>query len=510
MEPGPIVYRGGAGPAGAANSRGGGLDLGKWNLGDDVEPGSMHPRYPLLFSPWSLRGIEMKNRGVGLFVVGATSPMPGSGWMENTSDAIVPRYAALAEAGRREGMRVFAQLCHPGFKPLPGPPVIGAPPRAPSCAVYGQREPAPRHVPSVEELAELVAAFGAAAARAVAGGVDGLELHAHESFLHAQFLTPLWNTRTDRYGGSVGNRLRFVVETLEAMRAAAGGLPLGIRLKCHDGEQAGLADDGFREIIERIGASGLVDYVNLTGGDGRYHHGPTPRTEGEWLGTVASARRVAGVPVLHAGRIVTAEQAEAALREGAVDAVCMTKAHICDPHHAAKAFDGRERSVRVCTRCLQSCHGAMDRMTCVYNPVTSREGEPGWATLIPAARAKRIVVAGGGPAGCEFARVAAARGHDVVLLERGDRLGGQVRIGASSPGRGPWLRIAEYYERNLDGVDIRLGAEATVETVAALGPELVVVATGSLLLLFCLPLHTNDDAAAADAACICQDTRCVL
>jgi len=273
--------------------------------------------------------------------------------------------------------------------------------------------------------------------------------------------------------------LRFVVETLEAMRAAAGGLPLGIRLKCHDGEQAGLADDGFREIIERIGASGLVDYVNLTGGDGRFHHGPTPRPEGEWLGTVASARRVAGVPVLHAGRIVTAEQAEAALRDGAVDAVCMTKAHICDPHHAAKAFEGRERSVRVCTRCLQSCHGAMDRMTCVYNPVTSREGEPGWATLIPAARAKRIVVAGGGPAGCEFARVAAARGHDVVLLERGDRLGGQVRIGASSPGRGPWLRIAEYYERNLEGVDIRLGAEATVETVAALGPELVVVATGS-------------------------------
>jgi len=423
---------------------------------------------------------ERARGGVGLFVVGATSPMPGSGWMENTSDAIVPRYAALAEAGRREGMRVFAQLCHPGFKPLPGPPVIGAPPRAPSCAIYGQREPAPRHVPSEEELADLVAAFGAAAARAVAGGVDGLELHAHESFLHAQFLTPLWNTRTDQYGGSAENRVRFVVETLQAMRIAIGDLPLGIRIKCHDGEQDGLDRAGFHDIARRLEATGLIDYVIVSGGDGRFHHGPTPRPEAEWVPDAGALKREIQLPVMVAGRVVTVAQAEQAIASGNVDAVCMTKAHICDPHHASKAESGREREIRECTRCLQSCHGAMERMTCVYNPVTSRESEPGWAEWIPAARRQRIVVVGGGPAGCEFARVAAGRGHDVVLLEREAALGGQVRIGARSPGRGPWLRIAEYYERNLDRVDVRLGVDASAGTVMALRPDLVVVATGSV------------------------------
>ncbi len=470
----------------------------------------MHPRYPRLFEPLTLRNVALRNRivvsghfagwwvdhglpsdrfvryveerakgGVGLFVIGATSPMPGSGWITNTSDAIVPRYQAVADAGHRHGMKVFAQLCHPGFKPLPGTPIIGSAPRAATPFVHGNPLPQQRHIPSIGELETLAQAFGAAAGRAVRGGVDGIELHAHESFLHAQFLTPLWNTRTDHYGGSPENRLRFVVETLQAMRDSAGDVPLGIRVKCHDGEQAGLDHDGFRDIVLRLEATGLVDYVILTGGDGRYHHGPTPRPEAEWLPDVSRIRQSTKLPALYAGRIVTAEQAENAITSGAVDAVCMTKAHICDPHHAAKAESGRENEIRVCTRCLQSCHGAMERMTCVYNPVTSREAEPGWTDLIPTQRKQRITVVGGGPAGCEFARVAAARGHDVMLLERESQLGGQVRIGARSPGREPWLRIAEYYERNLGSVDVRTGIDANPVQILETKPDLVVVATGS-------------------------------
>ena len=470
----------------------------------------MHQRYPRLFEPLALRGTELRNRivvsghfagwwvdnglpsdrfvhyleerargGVGLFVIGATSPKPGSGWITNTSDDIIPRYRALADAGHRHGAKVFAQLCHPGFKPLPGTPIIGSAPKAKTPYIHGNPIPQQRHVPSVDELEDLVRAFGDAARRVAEGGVDGLELHAHESFLHAQFLTPLWNTRTDAYGGNAENRLRFVLETLAAMRAAGGDLPLGIRVKCHDGEQDGLGRDGFLGIVQSLEESGLVDYVNLTGGDGRLHHGPTPRPEAEWLPEVAAVKRATSLTLLYAGRIVTAQQGEDAIASGAVDAVCMTKAHICDPHHAARAFSGDESRIRVCTRCLQSCHGAMERMTCVYNPITSREGEPGWAELIPAPRPKKIVVAGGGPAGCEFARVAADRGHQVVLLEREAELGGQVRIGARSPGRQPWLRIAEYYERNLDRVDVHLGVDATPQTVSSFSPDLVVVATGS-------------------------------
>lgn len=477
-----------------------------------------HPVYPHVFTPlpvgravlpnrivvsghfagwWVDRGLpsdafvayleERARGGVGLFVIGATSPMPGSGWMENVSDAIVPRYRALAEAGHRHGTKVFAQLCHPGFKPLPGVPIIEDAPAAGSEAVRGRPIPARRHIPSADELAHLAAAFGAAAGRAAEGGVDGLELHAHESFLHAQFLNPLWNTRDDAYGGSLENRLRFVLETLAAMRAAIGDLPLGLRLKGDDMAQRGMAPEEVAEALRILEASGLIDYVNVTGGDGRYHHGPTPRPEGEWLPLMARLRPATSLVTMHAGRIVTLAQAEAALASGAVDALCMTKAHICDPHHVAKARDGREAQVRVCTRCLQSCHGAMERMTCVYNPVTSREGLPGWGTLIPAAIRRRVVVVGAGPAGMEAALTAAARGHAVTVLERDDRVGGQVNWGSASPLRAPWGRIADYYARMADQVDLRLGVEATRERVLALEPDVVVVATGSTPLRLDLP-----------------------
>src|SRR4029077_4555121 len=125
-------------------------------------------------------------------------------------------------------------------------------------------------------------------------------------------------------------------------------------------------------------------------------------------------RAVTTLPLMHAGRIATPEMAEEALAEGILDLVCMTKTHICDPHFTRKVFEGRLDDIRFCTRCLQSCHGKMDRMTCVYNPLTSRETT--WATLQPAERRKRIVIVGAGPAGMETALVAAQRGHEVIVL----------------------------------------------------------------------------------------------
>jgi 2,4-dienoyl-CoA reductase-like NADH-dependent reductase (Old Yellow Enzyme family) len=467
-----------------------------------------HPQFPTLFSPWSVRDVVLKNRivisghfagwwvdrglpsrefesyieerargGVGLFVIGATSPMPGSGWMESVSDEIIPRYAALVRAGERHGMKVFAQLCHPGFRPLPGVPIIGAVPEAPPTAPRGV--PALRHVPSLDELQDLIAAHAHAARRAAEGGVAGLELHAHESFLHSQMLNPTWNERIDAYGGFAGGE-RFLRETLQAMRAAIGAtLPIGVRLKLDDMEQRGNTSEVYRGLIQRLEADGLVDYVITTGGDARLHHGPTPRPEGEWLPLAAELRKVTRLPLLHAGRIVTAEQAERALAVGWLDAVCMTKAHICDPHHARKAFEGRLDEIRYCTRCLQSCHGAIDRMTCVYNPLTSRESLPGWSELIPASVKKRVVIVGAGPAGMEAALVASQRGHEVIVLERDSQVGGQVLLGASSSLRKPWGRIAEFYQRQARILDVRLQAEATPESVLALQPDAVVIATGS-------------------------------
>jgi len=468
----------------------------------------MNLNYPHIFRPFTLKNLTLKNRimvsghfagwwvdgglpsdtfvdyveerakgGVGLFVIGATSPEPGSGWMENFSDAIIPRYQRLADAGHRHGTAIIAQLCHPGYQPLPGVPVY-----APAMTAPGVPPPdrGIRYVPTLDDLHRLIDNFGRAAGRAAQGGVDGVELHSHESFLHAQMLNPLWNTRDDEYGGSLENRMRFLVETLQAMRShLPDEMPLGVRLKMDDMAQRGMTQDEYITVAQYLEAQKLADYILFTGGDGRFHHGPMPRPEGEWIPLVKKMRAALTLPLMHAGRITTPEMAEQMLAEGDVDIVCMTKTHICDPHFTRKVAENRLEDIRYCTRCLQSCHGNGAGMTCVYNPVTKRETT--WATLLPPTVKKRVVVVGGGPAGMECAITAAQRGHEVIVLEKGDLLGGQIWYGAGSPLRQSWARIAEYYIRQSRKgyFETRLNTIADAETIFALQPDAVVIATGS-------------------------------
>lgn len=466
-----------------------------------------HRRFPHMFAPYALRGLELRNRiaisghfagwwvasgglpsdafvayveerakgGVGLFTIGATSPEPGSGWMQNLDDTIIPRYRLLADAAHRHGTKLFAQLCHPGFKPLPGIPIIERPP-----SIDPQNDPVPHPPVTVERLHSLVTAFAAAAGRAAAGGVDGVEVHSHESFLHAEMLNPYWNRRTDDYGGSLENRMRFLVETLQAMRSAIGSrMPLGVRLKLDDMIQRGMGPDDYRECVRKLEAAGLVDYVVFTGGDGRFHHGPMPRPDGEWLPLVKEMRKATKLTIMHAGRITTPEMAEKALAEGSLDIVCMTKTHICDPHFTRKVYENRLDDIRYCTRCLQVCHGKMREMSCVYNPFTRRELE--WGDLKPAAIKRRIVIVGAGPAGMEAAWNAGKRGHEVIVLDQAGRVGGQIWVGASSPLRKNWARIAEFYERQSHKriFEVRLNTIAKAQTVIDLKPDVVIIATGS-------------------------------
>lgn len=455
----------------------------------------------MLFSPITIHGVTLRNRigisghfagwwadadrlptadfaayieerakgGVGLFVIGSTVPVDepdtASCSMLNTDDRIVPRYRMLAEAGHRHGTRVFAQLIRFGFGSFP----------VPSRGEPGVLE-------TTDQVRELVRAFGPAAARARAGGVDGLELHAHEGFYFARMLSPRYNTRTDSYGGPLVNRMRAMVEALTAMREAIGDeVPLGVRLKADDVEEGGNTVEDYLEIVARLEALRLVDYLSFTGGDNEYHHGPMARPAGEWLPLVHRLKQRTRLPVMHAGRMTTADTAERALREGTLDVALMTKTHIADPHFVRKVQEGRLEDIRYCTRSLQSCIGKMDRMTCMYNPVTSRERA--WAALTPADRRKRVVIAGAGPAGMEAAITAHGRGHEVIVLERGERIGGQVHLAAAAPLRANLIRIAKFYERQAaKGLfDVRLSTEAGAEAVLALKPDAVVVATGSVL-----------------------------
>jgi thioredoxin reductase len=223
-----------------------------------------------------------------------------------------------------------------------------------------------------------------------------------------------------------------------------------------------------------------VDYLVFTGGDGRFHHGPMPRPDGEWLPLVREMRAVTGLTLMHAGRITTPDMAEDVLAENCVDLVCMTKTHICDPHFTRKVFEGRLDDIRYCTRCLQVCHGKMDQMSCVYNPFTKRELE--WGDLKPAPRQRTVVIVGAGPAGMEAAWNAGMRGHRVIVFEQTDRVGGQIWVGAASPLRANWARIAEFYTRqSRKGLfEVRLNTVATPEAIEALRPEVVIIATGSV------------------------------
>ncbi len=472
---------------------------------------AQHPKFPRLFRPITLKGVTLRNRiaisahfagwwvtdglpneefaayleerakgGIGLFVIGATGPTyeAGPDWIQNSSEAIIPRYRMLVEAGHRHGAKVFAQLIHTG-DPLPAPAAarIRLGMQADVVPRARQRPRCPDR--SAADLRALAGRFGEAAGRARAGGVDGLELHAHEGNMHAQFLSPIWNRRSDEYGGPLANRMRFVVETLQAMRSAVGAnMPLGIRLKAHDLETGGMTTEEYVALIARLGSMGLVDYISLTAGDGGLHHGPLPRPDGEWLPLVLQIRQSTSLPIMHAGRITTPQMAEEALAGGMLDIVCMTKSHIADPHFSRKVQEGRLGEIRYCTRCLQSCIGDTEQMGCVYNPVTGRERT--WAALKTAQQKKRVVIVGAGPAGMEAALVAHARGHEAVVFEKSGRVGGQVHLAAASPMRRMFVRIAEFYQRQAQkgAFEIRLSTPATTASIASMGPDAVIVATG--------------------------------
>lgn len=470
-----------------------------------------HWEFPRLFRPFTLKDVTLRNRiavsahfagwwvtdglpneefaayieerakgGIGLFVIGATGPTYDAGpdWIQNTSEAIIPRYRMLVEAGHRHGAKVFAQLIHTG-DPLPSPATDRIRPGMQAQLLPRARRRLRCPDRSAAELRALAGKFGEAAARARAGDIDGLELHAHEGNMHAQFLSPIWNRRSDEYGGPLDNRMRFIVETLQAMRDAIGQeMPLGIRLKAHDQEKGGMATEDYVALIARLESKGLADYISLTAGDGGLHHGPLPRPDGEWLPLVLQIRRTTSLPIMHAGRITTPQMAEEALAGGMLDVVCMTKSHIADPHFSRKVQEGRLEDIRYCTRCLQSCIGNSEQMTCVYNPVTGRERT--WATLKPAQQKKRVVIVGAGPAGMEAALVAHARGHEVTAFEKSGQVGGQALLAAASPMRRMFVRIAEFYQRQArkGEFEIRLSTQATPASIASIGPDAVIVATG--------------------------------
>ena len=404
----------------------------------------------------------------------------------------IPQYAKLADAVHEHGARQFIQLFGCGVHDK-GTMIMDE--WHPLWGVSKMPSIVHHEIPMVmeqEHVDDVVKGFGESALNVKVAGCDGVELHAAHSYLLGQFLSPAFNDRTDRYGGSVRKRCQVLLEIGEAVRAQVGdAFTVGVRLSFDEfmGD-AGITPDQTEEQLEILSTSGLFDFFNISGG-GYYtlHRAVAPMgvENGFMLPFAKRAKAVVGnrAKVFAVGRIVDLHQAEQALAEGATDMVAMTRAQMAEPHLVKKTREGRQKEIRRCMGANECVARLFDnrQVTCAVNPSVGREARWGSDTLKPVVPedAKSIVVVGGGLAGMKTAAVAGSRGHRVVLLEREECLGGHLNLLMALPTRKEWGTAIDNLVRAMDvaGVDVRLGVDATPDVIERERPDAVVVATGA-------------------------------
>ena len=424
----------------------------------------------------------------GTAVVSPDSP-PAFGNLHAFDDSIVPWIRRMTDEIHEHDCAAMIQISHLGRRTGWGQddwlPVV-----APSRL----REPAHRAHPKEAErwdIERIVGHYADAAERMQAGGMDGVEVEAY-GHLFDQFLSPATNLRTDEYGGSIENRLRFPTEVLRAIRQRVGSdYIVGVRMVLDELRPDGLDFDNAMAALQRFTDAGLVDFVNVIRGsivtDAVLSeviplHGMPSAPHLDFAGLVKTRT---GLPVLHASKVDDVATARHAIREGKVDMVGMTRAHIADPHIVRKIQLGQEATIRPCvgaTYCLDRIYQAGEAL-CIHNAATGREGSMPHE-IEPASATRHIVVVGAGPAGLEAARVSAERGHRVTVLEAMPWAGGQVRLAVRNPRRRDLLGIIEWRISELArlGVEMRYDTFADVAMIAGLGPDVVVVATGGLAI----------------------------
>lgn len=429
--------------------------------------------------------VERARGGAALSFLGTASVHPNCrGGIFAFTDAQIEPWSRLANACRREGMKIFQQLFHYGPS-LGRNPVTG---RSVWAADTGPR-PGSTDITvamSIGEIDELVQHFAEAAARVKLAGLDGVEVHGAHGYLLADFLSPLTNHRNDDYGGTLENRSRLLLRCVQAVRERVGAdFPVGVRLSASECMNGGLTPVDMLTVAQTLEREKLADFIDLSSGS--YFRpdkiiGAMHEEAGYELGDSRRISRNLSVPVIVAGRLTTMAEAEAVLAADDAQLVSFVRAMIADPYLPAKSFAGREKEIRPCINCNQRCIGNIGRrapVSCVVNVDVGFELETG--SLAPADRRYEVVVIGGGPAGMEAARTAALRGHHVVLYEAADKLGGNIAIARRAPYRAPIGKIIDFQALELKrlGVAVRLRTHVTPEMASRLQAHTVIVATGA-------------------------------
>lgn len=477
--------------------------------------------FPHLFTPLTIRGVRLRNRilstghdtvlptdgtvndaliayhrarakgGAGLIVTQVAGVHETARYTAHllmaTDDGCIPGYRALADAVHADGAAIFSQLFHPGREIMESADGLLAVAYAPSSVPNERFHVMPRAL-SLPMIEEIVAGYAAAARRMWQAGLDGVEVVASHGYLPAQFLNPRVNLRRDAYGGDEVGRQRFLRQVLLAIRAATDGdFVIGLRISAGEREEDGLT--AAEALAACVALEPDLDYVNVTTGTsatlgGAVHIAPPMAFAPGYVAPDAAAfKRALTVPVFVAGRINQPQEAEAILAAGQADMCGMTRAMIADPEMPAKAARGAVDDIRACIGCNQACIGHFHKglpVSCIQYPETGRE--LAYGTLTPAARRKRVMVVGAGPAGMKAAVTAARRGHEVTLWEAAAHPGGQALLAQLLPRRAEFGGIVTNLMREVERAQVRLrrGARVTEDVLRDEAPDAVILATGAV------------------------------
>ena len=405
--------------------------------------------------------------GVGLFVTEVVTVEPTYCYLPGDmciyDDSFIPGWKKLADGVHEYGAKILPQLFHPAHMafPLPGTPRLIAPS---NVGPYYAKE-APRAV-TKEELKVIIRQFGEAAKRAQIAGADGVEIHAaHAHGLLGGFLSPLYNKRTDEYGGDIDHRLRLTLEVIEEVRRVCGkNFIIDVRISGSEYTDGGLNLNDMIYVAKQLEKAG-VDFLHVSGGTtiARGSSIPAPGTPmGSHAATAAEIKKYVSIPVATVGRITEPWIAEELIANGKADICMIGRANLCDPEFANKVAAEKADDIRPCIGCLRCLNGIMfgKRVACTVNPSFELENED---TLAPAVEKKNVLVIGSGPAGMEAAFVAAKRGHHVVLCEKDAELGGLMRIAAVPIAKQDLTRLIQYMARRLEGAGVEVRLNCTVD-----------------------------------------------